>query len=128
MATRPTEGEPAPSFSLQTQSGATVSLSDYAGKTVVLYFYPADDTPGCTTESCALRDLSAEYTVAGAVILGISPDDVASHTAFAGESQESRLRKRQRPNKVVHFLCHSPIGAERGYNTGVVVRRKVRVH
>ncbi|MBC8138436.1 MAG: thioredoxin-dependent thiol peroxidase [Fibrella sp.] len=84
MATRPTEGQPAPSFSLPTNTGdAPVTLSDYRDKIVVLYFYPADDTPGCTTESCAFRDLSAEYAAAGAVILGISPDDVSSHDAFA---------------------------------------------
>ncbi len=84
MATRPAEGQPAPPFSLPTQTGDTpVSLSDFAGRIVVLYFYPADDTPGCTTESCAFRDLSAEFDAAGAVILGISPDDVASHGAFA---------------------------------------------
>ncbi|MBC7806499.1 MAG: thioredoxin-dependent thiol peroxidase [Akkermansiaceae bacterium] len=85
MATeRPAEGQPAPVFSLSTHTSDTpVSLSDFAGRIVVLYFYPADDTPGCTTESCAFRDLSAEYDAAGAVILGISPDDVASHRAFA---------------------------------------------
>lgn len=88
MATRPSEGEPAPSFSLLTQtSDKPVSLSDFAGKIVVLYFYPADDTPGCTTESCAFRDLSAEYAAAGAVILGISPDDVSSHNKFATKFQ-----------------------------------------
>lgn len=88
MATRPSEGEPAPSFSLLTQtSDKPVSLSDFAGKIVVLYFYPADDTPGCTTESCAFRDLSADYAAAGAVILGISPDDVSSHNKFATKYQ-----------------------------------------
>ena len=85
MATRPTEGEPAPAFSLPTQTGKTVSLSDYHGKIVVLYFYPADDTPGCTTESCNFRDMSADFADAGAVILGISPDDATSHAAFASK-------------------------------------------
>ncbi len=85
MATeRPLERQPAPTFSLPTHSSdKAVSLSDLEGKVVVLYFYPADDTPGCTTESCAFRDLSADYAAAGAVILGISPDDVASHRKFA---------------------------------------------
>lgn len=88
MATRPTEGEPAPAFSLPSQTSETpASLSDFAGKIVVLYFYPADDTPGCTTESCEFRDLAAEYAASGAVILGISPDDVASHSKFATKYQ-----------------------------------------
>lgn len=82
---RPVEGQEAPAFTLPTNtSDAPISLSDYRGKkAVVLYFYPADDTPGCTTESCAFRDLSSEYEKAGAVILGVSLDDVNSHKAFA---------------------------------------------
>lgn len=82
---RPAEGTPAPPFSLMTQTGdKPVSLTDFAGKqVVVLYFYPKDDTPGCTTESCTFRDMSADYEEAGAAILGISLDDVVSHKAFA---------------------------------------------
>jgi len=81
---RPAEGTPAPDFTLPTQAGdAPISLSGLRGKNVVLYFYPKDDTPGCTTESCAFRDLSAEFEDAGAVILGISLDDVDSHRKFA---------------------------------------------
>lgn len=82
---RPKEGEPAPDFSLATHAGdAPVRLSDFKGKQpVVLYFYPKDDTPGCTTESCNFRDLSADFAEAGAVILGVSLDDVASHKQFA---------------------------------------------
>ena len=85
MPDRPEEGTPAPAFSLMTQTGDTpVSLSDFTDKqAVVLYFYPKDDTPGCTTESCTFRDMSADYTEAGAAILGISLDDVESHKAFA---------------------------------------------
>ena len=85
MATeRPTEGQLAPDFSLPTHTSNTpIVLSEYLGKIVVLYFYPKDDTPGCTTESCAFRDLFAEYEKAGAVILGISLDTVESHKAFA---------------------------------------------
>ncbi len=82
---RPTEGQDAPAFSLPTQtSAAPIALLDYRDKKiVVLYFYPKDDTPGCTTESCHFRDLAADYEQAGAVILGISLDDVDSHRAFA---------------------------------------------
>ena len=82
---RPAEGQPAPPFSLATQaSDAPVSLSDFAGKqAVVLYFYPKDDTPGCTTESCTFRDMAGEYAQAGAAILGVSLDDVESHQKFA---------------------------------------------
>jgi peroxiredoxin Q/BCP len=82
-ADAPAVGAAAPAFSLQDQKGETHQLSDYRGKWVVLYFYPKDGTPGCTTEACALRDNIFAYRKAGAVILGISVDDVASHKAFA---------------------------------------------
>lgn len=75
-------GDRAPQFTLQDQDGATVSLDDFRGQPVVLYFYPADDTPGCTTQACGIRDRWSEFEEAGAVVLGISPDDVASHAAF----------------------------------------------
>jgi peroxiredoxin Q/BCP len=78
-----TEGAPAPEFSLPDQSGATVRLSGFRGRTVVLYFYPKDDTPGCTTEACSFRDRSAALSDAGAVVLGVSPDGTASHERFA---------------------------------------------
>lgn len=77
-----TEGKPAPDFSLPDESGKTHKLSAYRGKPVVLYFYPADDTPGCTAEACDLRDDYHKYQKAGAVILGVSPDDETSHDAF----------------------------------------------
>ena len=80
------EGMKAPVFSAQDQDGRTVRLQDFAGKSsVVLYFYPKDDTPGCTKEACSLRDGSADLKAAGAVVLGVSSDDVASHKAFAGK-------------------------------------------
>jgi len=82
-ADAPAVGSPAPAFTLQDQKGETHHLADYRGKWVVLYFYPKDDTPGCTTEACALRDNIFAFRKAGAVILGISVDDVASHKAFA---------------------------------------------
>ena len=81
---RPEEGQPAPLFSLPSHaSDKPITLSDFRGKVVVLYFYPKDDTPGCTKESCAFRDLNGDYAAAGAVILGVSLDDVDSHKAFA---------------------------------------------
>lgn len=76
-------GEPAPSVSLMSDKGESVSLDDFKDKqAVVLYFYPKDDTPGCTKEACSFRDLSAEFAEKGAVILGVSPDDVKSHVKF----------------------------------------------
>jgi peroxiredoxin Q/BCP len=72
----------APAFSLKATDGTTVKLSDFKGKTVVLYFYPKDDTPGCTKEACAFRDRLAEIQALGAVVLGVSADDVAKHVAF----------------------------------------------
>jgi peroxiredoxin Q/BCP len=76
------EGKPAPDFELQTDSGETVRLSDFRGKPVVLYFYPKDDTPGCTAEACEFRDSYETYRQRGVEILGVSPDDVASHEKF----------------------------------------------
>jgi peroxiredoxin Q/BCP len=76
-------GEPAPDVSLVSDKGETVSLSDFKDKqAVVLYFYPKDDTPGCTKEACSFRDLSAEFAEKGAVILGVSPDNTKSHVKF----------------------------------------------
>jgi peroxiredoxin Q/BCP len=75
-------GEAAPDFTLPADDGGTVRLSDLRGKPVVLYFYPQDDTPGCTKEACAFRDRSADFEERGAVVLGVSPDDVASHGRF----------------------------------------------
>ncbi len=74
----------APSFSLQDQDGTTKSLADYAGKWIVLYFYPKDDTPGCTTEACTFRDeREAIAELGNAEVIGISKDSVASHRKFA---------------------------------------------
>ena len=77
------EGKPAPDFTLSDQQGKKVTLSKLKGSPVVLYFYPKDDTPGCTTEACSFRDAFADYKKAGAVILGVSPDDTESHAKFA---------------------------------------------
>lgn len=77
-----TEGDPAPQFSVLTNGGETVSLADYLGKHVVLYFYPRDDTPGCTKEACGFRDQFAAFKKKGAVVLGVSVDPVKSHDKF----------------------------------------------
>jgi peroxiredoxin Q/BCP len=76
------EGQSAPDFTLQDDRGNEVRLSALRGKPVVLYFYPKDDTPGCTVEACAFRDRSSELARHGATVLGVSPDGVASHAAF----------------------------------------------
>ncbi|MDP9283433.1 MAG: peroxiredoxin, partial [Actinomycetota bacterium] len=76
------EGKPAPLFELKSDSGDSVKLSDLRGRQVVLYFYPKDDTPGCTTQACGIRDAYGEFERAGAVVLGISPDDERSHVKF----------------------------------------------
>jgi peroxiredoxin Q/BCP len=77
-----TEGDRAPDFTLTTDSGETVTLSELRGKPVVLYFYPKDDTPGCTRQACDIRDGWAAFQRAGAVVLGVSPDKEASHAKF----------------------------------------------
>ena len=76
------EGKPAPDFELATDTGERVKLSDYRGQPVVLYFYPKDDTPGCTIEASGFRDSYDDFEKRGAVVLGISPDDEASHAKF----------------------------------------------
>ena len=76
------EGTIAPDFTLDASGGGTVSLSDYRGQMVVLYFYPKDDTPGCTTEACNFRDDYSEILAAGAVVVGVSPDSIKSHDKF----------------------------------------------
>ena len=75
-------GDMAPDFTLLSDEGTSVTLSALRGQTVVIYFYPKDDTPGCTTQSCGFRDNYAAIQAAGAVVLGISPDNVASHVKF----------------------------------------------
>ena len=76
------EGDPAPDFTLAGDDGEPVTLSSFKGSPIVLYFYPADDTPGCTTEACEFRDEYSRFRQAGAVVLGVSPDDEASHVRF----------------------------------------------
>jgi len=79
------EGDVAPDFTAPTNGGGKVSLSDFKGKNVILYFYPRDNTPGCTLEACAFRDEFAAIRKKGAVVLGVSTDSAASHDKFAGK-------------------------------------------
>lgn len=75
-------GKAAPAFALSNQAGQKRQLKDFKGKWLVLYFYPKDDTPGCTTEACSFRDSSKAFAACGAVVVGVSPDDEKSHTKF----------------------------------------------
>ena len=79
------EGKAAPAFTLEDAGGNAVSLEDFRGKDVIVYFYPKDDTPGCTKEACGFRDLWGELRGRGAVLLGVSPDDARSHQKFASK-------------------------------------------
>lgn len=79
------EGRKAPAFTLEGSDGKTHSLGDYAGKRVVIYFYPKDNTPGCTKESCGFRDLSGQLGDLNAVVLGVSKDSLASHDKFIAD-------------------------------------------
>jgi thioredoxin-dependent peroxiredoxin len=82
MATPLRTGDPAPDFSGKTTDGTPVSLKDFRGKKLVMYFYPMDDTPGCTKQACSLRDHNAEIKAKGAAVLGVSTQDEASHQRF----------------------------------------------
>ena len=81
------EGKAAPAFTLIDAQGRKVSLADLKGRDVILYFYPRDDTPGCTKEACGFRDLWGEIEALGAVVIGVSPDDEESHARFAEKYQ-----------------------------------------
>ena len=81
------EGQKAPAFTLQADDGNTVKLADLKGRPVVLYFYPKDDTPGCTKEACAFRDRKAELDKLGAAVLGVSPDTAERHVKFRDKYQ-----------------------------------------
>jgi thioredoxin-dependent peroxiredoxin len=85
--TLPATGSAAPDFTLKDQAGADVSLAGLRGKWVILYFYPRDDTPGCTKEACNFRDNFAALQAAGAVVLGLSPDTAAAHQKFAAKHE-----------------------------------------
>jgi thioredoxin-dependent peroxiredoxin len=79
------KGDAAPHFTADTSGGGRISLADFAGKNVILYFYPKDDTPGCTKEACAFRDSYGRFQDAGAIVLGVSPDPVKSHDKFVNK-------------------------------------------
>ena len=85
MADMPAPGDLAPAFEGIDQTGATVRLSDFAGKPLALYFYPKDDTPGCTKQACNLRDHTGDLTEAGVAVVGVSADPVESHERFAAK-------------------------------------------
>ena len=87
-----TVGQTAPDFTLDDQDGRPVRLADLQGRWVVVYFYPKDDTPGCTAESCSFRDSFEDFTDAGATVVGISSDSVESHKAFAAKLLDDRNR------------------------------------
>ena len=137
-----TVGEKAPAFSLPDQSGKDVALKSLKGKHVVLYFYPKDDTPGCTKESCDLRDTSAEITKLGAVVLGVSLDGAVSHQKFIDKyrlpfsllsDEDAAVSKAYGTYKLKNMYGKKYWGIERSTfvidRTGVVqaVFRKVKV-
>jgi peroxiredoxin Q/BCP len=82
MPTAVREGDLAPDFTLRSDAGEAVTLSSFRGRPVVLYFYPKDDTPGCTAQACGIRDAYGEFERAGAVVLGVSPDGERKHVTF----------------------------------------------
>jgi peroxiredoxin Q/BCP len=81
------EGQPAPDLELESDTGERVKLADFRGKTVVLYFYPKDDTPGCTTEACEFRDTYDRFREQGVEVIGVSPDPVKSHQKFKSKHE-----------------------------------------
>jgi peroxiredoxin Q/BCP len=94
-------GDRAPAFTADTNGGKTASLSDYFGKYVVLYFYPRDNTPGCTKEACAFRDLSKKFKSNKAVVLGVSTDSVKSHDKFVQKFELPFLLLADEDKKIV---------------------------
>jgi len=130
----PVIGKPAPDFTLPSTTGEPVSLKQFKGKkTVVLYFYPKDDTPGCTREACDFRDLVAEFEKANSVILGISTDPIESHLAFAAKHKlpftllsdaEAEVSKKYGVYKQKNLYGKKSMGIER---TTFVVDRTGRI-
>jgi len=115
MASRPRPGDPAPDFEAISADGRRVSLSDYRGRKLVLYFYPRDDTPHCTRQACALRDGHAAIAARGAAVLGVSTQGAASHEAFA---------RRHRLDFPLLADVHGRVGRAYGVlgGTGIVAR------
>lgn len=110
-------GDPPPPLTLTDPQGRSVSLPDFSGKHVVLYFYPADDTPGCTKEACSFRDAWAELQALGAVVLGVSGDDADSHRRFA---EKYRL-----PFTLLSDPSHDVMRAYGAYGEKTLYGRKV---
>lgn len=94
-------GDKAPAFTVVTSGGGKISLADYLGKNVILYFYPKDDTPGCTKEACAFRDGFADFKKRGAVILGVSTDPVKAHDKFVDKFKLPFLLLADEDKKIV---------------------------
>ena len=105
MAKEPTlalrEDDKAPSFTTKVADGSTISLADFKGRHVVLYFYPRDDTPGCTKEACAFRDVYQKLKAKGAVVIGVSTDSAASHAKFAAKFKLPFLLAADEEKKIV---------------------------
>jgi len=93
-------GDKAPDFTLKSQAGESVSLNDFAGKPVIVYFYPKDDTPGCTAEACAFRDSYEVFQAAGATVIGISSDSTDAHQKFSSKYQLPFLLLSDQGNRV----------------------------
>lgn len=110
-------GDPAPEFTLSGPEGRSVSLADLAGKHVILYFYPRDDTPGCTKEACGFRDTWDDLRKLGAVVIGVSPDASASHARFA---EKYRL-----PFQLLSDPDHKVMEAYQAYGEKTMYGRKV---
>jgi peroxiredoxin Q/BCP len=110
-------GDAAPDFTLSGPEGRTVSLADLAGKHVILYFYPRDDTPGCTKEACGFRDAWNDLQALGAVVIGVSPDAAASHARFA---EKYRL-----PFQLLSDPGHQVMEAYQAYGEKTMYGRKV---
>mgnify|MGYP003457688619 FL=1 len=88
---RPKPGDPAPDFSCPATDGSTLRLKDFRSRKLVLYFYPMDDTPGCTAQACSLRDVNRDIAARGAAILGVSSQDEASHRKFTSKYMANRV-------------------------------------
>jgi thioredoxin-dependent peroxiredoxin len=110
-------GDPAPDFTLSDSEGRSVSLADLAGKHVILYFYPRDDTPGCTKEACGFRDAWDDLRALGAVVIGVSPDASASHVRFA---EKYRL-----PFQLLSDPDHKVMEAYQAYGEKTMYGKKV---
>lgn len=119
-------GETAPEFELADASGRRVRLSEFRGRTVVLYFYPQDDTPGCTAEACSFRDQYEAFTSAGAEVIGVSTDDRASHERFAARHRLPFVLLSDPGNRVgAQYGVRSSFGILSGRITYVIDRKGV---